>query len=202
MLCLAAVRDYQAIVRELIRNNTKKYVDNGFKADINALYNDPKSNTNEYSKLKWLRPNKINSLEIHRLDCDAYKNQPFKNIFNNPSVLDNAQGSCGNCWFISALTLLGQHEGILNEIFLISYYPQYEHLKYGLCQLKLCIKGKFKIITIDDNLVCRLDNRPNYGKIQNNQLWTSLIEKALAKENKNYENLGKGNLSEGILKYS
>jgi calpain-15 len=102
---------------------------------------------------------------------------------------------------IAAINSLIDNQPLLDEILLTSYINQLDCLKYGIFQIKLCIRGKWKIITIDELLPCNFDNQLTYASTFNNQFYVSLIEKALAKENINYQRLESGNLTEGIFEF-
>ena len=71
--------------------------------------------------------------------------------------------------------------------------------KFGICTVRLCINGEWEEIIIDDMLPC-YKKTLSYDLIfskSKNQLWATLIEKALAKFFGNYNNLIGGGDFEG-----
>lgn len=176
--------------KEITRNN-QKYKDNTFISNNTSLYNYPDHEFNNKIQINWLGPNDINSLEINK--------SQFRTIFNDPNINDSLQGDVGDCWLISAINLLANHKNFLNDIFLRANIRQMECIKNECFKIKLCVRGKWQIVTVDNKLPCYPNNTLKYSNTLNNQLYCSLIEKAVAKVSKNYENLISGTSEEGIL---
>lgn len=88
------------------------------------------------------------------------------------------------------MTSISQHKKILENIFLTTELNQ-----AGIYAMKLFIRGKPWIITIDDTFAfLRKENNLRYAKfdIYNNALWAPLLEKAIAKVKGHYYNLVAG----------
>ena len=202
-LSINAYESFNEIINGLKDNN--QYEDNTFYGN-RALFNDPFNkykyiflNTPDREKklkleIKWFRPSEINSIDL------IHSQNTIRDAIINPHAIDNRQGQLGNCWLIASISLLANKRDFLENIFMTSLIPQYKCRKYGCYPLKLCINGIWSIITIDDRLPCLPDKTLRYSKTYKNQLYSSFIEKALAKVNKNYESLEAGSFPEGINK--
>lgn len=64
------------------------------------LHFNPSNNTN--NQIQWLRPDKINPKEWNDNDRTPWT------IFRDPRPNDVLQGSLGDCWFITALSVLAE----------------------------------------------------------------------------------------------
>ena len=119
-------------------------------------------------------------------------------IYRNINTYDVLQGDLGDCWLVSSITALSNQKHLLKKIFVTSNsITQSRCLNHGCHGLNLCMNGKWETIIIDDMIPCRPDGRVKYAQTYENQMWGSLIEKAIAKYNKTYENLASGKFNEG-----
>lgn len=99
----------------------------------------------------------------------------------------------GTCWFLSALALIAEKPLLLFNLMLTKQYNQ-----NGLHQIRLCKRGEWKVITIDDYLPCDRTNQLVFSYGRRRQFWVPFIEKALAKMYGSYESIGKGACAEGL----
>jgi hypothetical protein len=139
---------------------------------------------------------------------------------------DVMQGALGDCWFISALSVIASNDyllrgefnpGILEdgkideeETIMLStgVYPPLFHgfRRKGLFCFKFFKNFKWRYVIIDDRLPCRkVYNKSEtpkllYGKCRNdNEFWVPLIEKAYAKLHRCYEALIGGFIDDGLV---
>jgi len=172
---------------------TDHFVDAEFPPENKSLYRDGGGlmrktilHSTGFGQVKiWLRPFQIYSLSTE-------KQFPIS-MFNNPSPKDVIQGELGTCWFLSALALVAERPIILyNSILTKQYNPS------GIHQIRLCKRGEWKVITIDDYLPCDKLCKLVFSRAKRNQFWVPFMEKALAKMYASYENIAKGACAEGL----
>ena len=97
------------------------------------------------------------------------------------------QSSLGDCYLIAAMTAISKHPEILDKIFITEELNQ-----AGIYAVKLYIRGKPWIVTVDDTfLFLEKENNLRYAKfdIYSNALWAPILEKAFAKVKGNYYQL-------------
>ncbi|CAF4951815.1 unnamed protein product [Rotaria sp. Silwood1] len=114
-------------------------------------------------------------------------------VFNQPHPMDIIQGRLGNCWFISALSLIAEIPQILEKVMITKQYNP-----AGLYKIRLCNRGIWQVITIDDMLPVTQANTLVFTRSHKKQLFASLIEKALAKMHESYNALEYGRCVEGL----
>lgn len=160
---------------------SKKFTDEDFRPSRQSLY-DKTQLLREGGFFKnylhfnvsvgaWNRPEEIKSLKSEML-C----------LYNNPKPSDVIQGAIGSCWYLSSLSLLTNHPKYFEKIFLTR-----EINDRGIYKFSLCIRGMWKTITVDDFIPCNLTSqRTVFAQIHDNQLFTALLEKALAKVHGSY----------------
>lgn len=128
---------------------------------------------------------------------------------------DVAQGGLGSCWFVSALSLVAEREWLVQRLFRqtplqdsvsasggagggggAGYLPLNRH---GLYQVRLCINGLWRVITVDDRIPCSSYGRDvAYTSCKRRQIWAALLEKAAAKAVGTYAGLASGRVTEGL----
>jgi calpain len=92
---------------------------------------------------------------------------------------DVIQGQLGDCWFLSALSVLGTDDKLLEQCF----WKREEFREYGLYILRFFKDCSIMYVVIDDRLPARAkDGRLIFAGCKNpDELWVPLIEKAYAK---------------------
>ncbi|CAF2096635.1 unnamed protein product, partial [Rotaria magnacalcarata] len=105
-------------------------------------------------------------------------------VFNQTHSKAINQGRLGNCWFISALSLIAEIPQILYKVMITKQYNP-----VGLYKIRLCNRGTWQVVTIDDMLLVTETNSLVFTRSQKKQLFASLIEKALAKIRGSYKAL-------------
>ncbi|CAF3931107.1 unnamed protein product [Rotaria magnacalcarata] len=134
---------------------------------------------------RWLRPEQI------RWSKEAQ--QYSLSVFNQPHSKDINQGRLGDCWFVSALSLIAEIPQILYKVMITKQYNP-----VGLYKIRLCNRGIWQVVTIDDMLPVTETNSLVFTRSQKKQLFASLIEKALAKLHGSYKALESGRCVEGL----
>ncbi|KAF2901391.1 hypothetical protein ILUMI_04794, partial [Ignelater luminosus] len=182
----------------------QSFVDEDFPAEYGSLYYSPEDH--EADDTQWLR---LCNVKLH----GCQNNSPWV-LFRYPLkptdvvqgifcllvfcfVMHNflwVLGAAGNCWLISALSVLAlQHEHIIRRLFIT-----FQVCEEGAYQIRLCKDGKWTSIMVDDRVPCDRDGYPYYAEALENQMWVPLIEKAVAKLYGCYETLVAGHLTEGL----
>ena len=146
----------------------------------------------------WLRPEHL------RYNGKAFiKAGTLPKLFNDPEPEDAKQGTIGDCWFISSLSVLASYnEGhLLRDIFpgQSAYHPS------GAFVVRLCVAGQWKNILIDDQMPCLEGGAWNdknrclsfCGTVRQ-QMWAPFIEKAYAKVCRGYLKLIAGQGGEAL----
>jgi hypothetical protein len=107
---------------------------------------------------------------------------------------DVIQGVLGNCWFVSAMTLISTKESLLRRLFVSS-----KHSDIGLYTLKFYKHGKWKYVHVDDRIPLNTQKKPKYAHCKSpSETWVMLLEKAYAKLHGSYENLQSGWIDYGL----
>ncbi|XP_067136399.1 calpain-D-like [Centruroides vittatus] len=164
-------------------NRKEKFIDESFPPVSKSLYYDPKINKEE---CQWLRPCKIEP-------CYDETETDWVMIRYPLEASDIIQGSLGNCWFVSALTVLVKQPQLLERIIVTkNICPE------GAYQFQLYKNGYWKSVVVDDLLPCDADGFLLYSEAKRKQLWVSLIEKAAAKLYGCYEALESGRVIDGL----
>ena len=99
-----------------------------------------------------------------------------------------AQGSLGDCWLLSAITVLAEKEGQIERVF-----REKMHSIWGKYHIKLYNgkEQKWETVVIDDFVPCK-NKKPIFTKPRGNEMWVLLLEKAFAKLVGSYSGLEGG----------
>lgn len=89
----------------------------------------------------WLRPSELN--------IPAEESFLPISLYSSSSSRDVLQGGIGSCWFISALSVIAERPELLSNILVTKSYNA-----NGLHQIRLCKRGEWVTINIDDYLPC------------------------------------------------
>ena len=93
---------------------------------------------------------------------------------------DVVQGRLGDCWFLSALSVLADRPHLIDRILLTKQYnPE------GAYAVRFFYDGEWKRVIVDDMFPTE-HGQLVYGRCQGRQLWVSIIEKAYAKLHGSY----------------
>lgn len=175
--------DWQRIVK-FCQINKINFVDDSFNPSPKSLYLNPNEHKSDVKSIQWLRPNQIKS------DCNS---SVIWSLFRTPLPSDISQGTLGNCWFLSALSVLAENFDLVKKVMITR-----EISNEGVYQIRLCKDGKWTSVIVDDLLPCDLKSCLIYSQAKRKQLWVPLIEKAMAKLFGSYEALVSGRTVEGL----
>uniref|UniRef100_A0A2K6WE65 Calpain catalytic domain-containing protein n=1 Tax=Onchocerca volvulus TaxID=6282 RepID=A0A2K6WE65_ONCVO len=184
-----AASEYDRIVR-FCKENNMPFIDDSFphsKKSIGDFIIDERLGRKRFNAndFIWLRPQ-----DIYTKDGKRYR----WSVFLDPKPSDIEQGCLGNCWFLSALAVIAERPDILDQIFLTKIYNP-----WGVYQIRLCIDGHWQVVLVDDFFPCHSQTHGlAFATGRRNQLWVSLIEKALAKILGSYAKLPAGRTLEGL----
>uniref|UniRef100_A0A914QKU8 Calpain-15 n=1 Tax=Panagrolaimus davidi TaxID=227884 RepID=A0A914QKU8_9BILA len=174
---------YENVVK-FCKDHRQPFIDDSFPHSSRSIGNF-RSLEKSHIDIVWLRPS-----EIYTKDGRIC---PWK-VFNNPKPTDIEQGLLGNCWLLSGLAVIAERPEILEKIVLTKSYNV-----HGVYKIRLCVDGLFRTVLVDDFFPCHKKSRSMIFAVgRNNQLWPSLMEKALAKIYGNYGNLKAGRAVEGL----
>uniref|UniRef100_A0A7E4UTJ3 Calpain catalytic domain-containing protein n=1 Tax=Panagrellus redivivus TaxID=6233 RepID=A0A7E4UTJ3_PANRE len=171
-------------VMEYCRAHNQPFIDDSFPHSARSIGDFSRLERKDV-QIVWLRP-----AEIYTKDGRV---SPWK-VFANPKPTDIEQGLLGNCWLLSALAVIAERTEILERIVLTKTYNH-----HGVYKIRLCVDGLWQTVLVDDFFPCHKRSKSMVFAVgRNNQLWVSLIEKALAKIYGNYAALKAGRTYEGL----
>ena len=165
-----------------------------------------------------------NQIDWYRMDQISPDSDPLF-ISEGAESKDVIQGSLGDCWFISALSVLATkdhllrgefnksilEDGIIDEednlMLSTGVYPPLMHSfrTKGIFCFRFFKDFKWRYVIIDDRLPCRKIIKNQIPKLiyarcrSENEFWVPLIEKAYAKLHRSYEALISGFIDEGLV---
>ncbi|POM64348.1 Cysteine protease family C02 [Phytophthora palmivora] len=156
-------------------------------------------------KIRWERPiyasdseGEVSPQEDNDED-DNYTMSSTENVFSSNAKLfadgvssgDVIQGCLGDCWFLSALSVVATRSDLLEQTF----WRKDQHKSIGLFVCKFMKNFVWNYVLIDDRLPVygftdKKPGKPYFARCHNpNELWVSLLEKAYAKLHGSYEAL-------------
>lgn len=176
-------------------NDDSHFIDHEFPPNKKSIENRNKRNSFSFLNLIhsvgmkrakcWLRPNELKIPDEESL-------LPIS-LYSGSSSKDVLQGGIGSCWFISALSVIAERPELLSNILVTKSYNA-----NGLHTIRLCKRGEWVTINIDDYLPCDKKGKVIFAYARYRQLWVSFIEKALAKLYGGYKAIVSGACVEGL----
>ncbi|KAG3102646.1 hypothetical protein PC121_g1149 [Phytophthora cactorum] len=155
-------------------------------------------------KIRWERPiyaldNEEDDNSPQEDEEDIYAMSSTDNVFASNATLfadgvssgDVIQGNLGDCWFLSALSVVATRSDLLEQTF----WRRDQHKSKGLFVCKFMKNFVWHYVLIDDRLPVfgftdKKAGKPYFARCRNpNELWVSLLEKAYAKLHGSYEAL-------------
>ena len=188
-------------ILKMCRSTGCPFVDDSFPPATKSLYNPSQHNHFDVTPSHFghrqqetnCRPKHVEWRRPHEVKTDASLSSVPWTVFRTPMPSDISQGILGNCWLLSALSVLAEKPHLVKQIMVTRHVsPE------GAYQVRLCKDGKWTTVLIDDLLPCDSKGHLFYSQAKRKQLWVPLIEKALAKLHGCYEALVSGRAIEGL----
>ena len=89
--------------------------------------------------------------------------------------------------------IIAENPKLLRRLFLVRNFNE-----FGFYQVKLCFRGEWQTISMDDFFPCYPLYKPIFTNSNNMDFWVLLLEKAFAKYHGNYITLEEGSVEEGM----
>jgi hypothetical protein len=105
-------------------------------------------------------------------------------IIDNPEPNDIIQETFSDNNFISSIGCIAEKSNLIKRLFVNENISN-----HGFYIIKLCIKGQWKKIIIDDLFPCYVNGNPYVSHSPSNEIWVLLLEKAVAKYYGSYFNI-------------
>lgn len=147
-----------ASIEANFRKTGQKWTDPDFPPTVQALLRDPATSTrSDWKSLQWRRPE------------DLMKHPVMFEGGADP--LDINQGAIGDCWLLSALSVMTQRPTELMSIFVSK-----EHTAAGVYSVNFWKNGEKINVLIDSNFPATRQNRVAFAKSANeNELWVMIL---------------------------
>lgn len=155
-----------------------------YKSNIHLIFSNLQRIFIDY---KWSRP--------ENLRIPGKENNLQLCLYNNPQPSGVVQGHLSSCWHLSALSALTTNAYFFAKLFNPSQltYETYRPINtQGFYQFRMCVRGIWENVTIDDYLPNDITNKLVFTKLIRGQLYPALIEKALAKIHGSYDSIAFG----------
>ncbi|KAL9657108.1 hypothetical protein ABK040_002734 [Willaertia magna] len=176
---------------EIVTNNNQKFIDLQFPANSKSsiLSKEDEKRNVEMSQL-------INKINGWKRVSEICKNPQL--FIEGCETNDVYQGELGDCWFLSACSILSCYPEIIN--FCITYVPRDCKNGNGKYAFQFYKEGEWKTICIDDYLPVDKENRPVFAHCKDpDELWLPLLEKAYAKLHGSYSSLIGGRCNDALV---
>jgi len=163
------------LLKELEKKKVKKYVDKDFPANETSIGFDVDDD------VVWLRADEFNESEPQLFSDGISPN-------------DIRQGSLGDCYFLSSLSVLAEKPERIEKLFC-------HHIenKFGVYCVTMYCGGIMTDVIVDDYFLCfEDDKRPVFSHSDGPELWVLLVEKAYAKIHGSYYNIESGTASTAL----
>mmetsp|Transcript_128719 Transcript_128719/g.222383 ORF Transcript_128719/g.222383 Transcript_128719/m.222383 type:complete len:1619 (-) Transcript_128719:314-5170(-) len=181
----AAAAERDRIIAECERYG-RRHIDRGFPAGPTSLYYDQEVPPQPIPLVEtWQRPTEVISMESPQLFVTD----------GQPSRMQ--VGHWDTTWLLGAFGLLASRPEMLERLF-VAAYPE-----YGFYQVRFFRFGKWQVVTVDDYLP--VDNRNGLifaRSSKPDELWVSILEKAYAKVQGNYEALRHGSEAQAMMDFT
>jgi calpain-15 len=130
----------------------------------------------------WIRPEKY------------FDECPYDLFLERIEPDDIDQGGLGDCWFLSALCALAEHEDSIKRIFM-----NIKKIKYGCYCIALFLNGLWEEVIIDDFFPATDEDTLKFSQCSANEFWVQLLEKAYAKKMGGYAHLSAWHTTEAFI---
>jgi len=162
------------LLEELEKSKAERFVDKDFPANDRSVGRGMKN-------VIWLRAAEFTDGKP-MLFCDDIEPDDIR------------QGSLGDCYFLSSLSVLAEKPDRIRELFC-----HHEDNKFGAYCVTMCCDGIRTDILLDDSFPCDVKTRkPVFSHGNGPELWVLLLEKAYAKLHGSYMNIENGNAAAAL----
>ncbi|CAF0773042.1 unnamed protein product [Rotaria sordida] len=165
--------------------------------NFNNLFHDPEFPNNKSSLYYTSGFNRTLDNVIWKRPYEICSNPQF--IVKEANRLDLDQGQLGNCWFISAVSMITQNGTIFERVCPLD--QTYDKRYYaGIFHFRFWQFGKWVDVVIDDYLPT-INNRLIFCQNikEPNEFWAPLLEKAYAKLSYSYEGTDAGQTTDALI---
>jgi len=176
------------------------FVDDSFRPTDQSVYIDGRTwsrvdvqerrGAMESRVTQWLRPGEMRR---GNTNFDLF-NQPWCVFRGQPQPDDAKQGSLGDCWLLSAISVLADRPELLRKLF----PGGGEISRSGAYPVRLCLDGEWRVIVVDDMMPCTRYGTLAFSQAARRQLYVPLLEKAFAKAYGSYEAIEAGTCDEAL----
>jgi len=148
-----------------------------------------------YPPLAWRRISQIRYQNRDPGATDRFSNSatPWTVVRDRVNPADIQQGALGDCWFLSALSVLAERPLlVLNLLLTPEYSPQ------GVYLVRFCKNGVWTVVMVDDFFPTDSHGGLAYACGRSKQMWVPLLEKAYAKLHGSYSAIVAGQMYEAL----
>ena len=172
-------------INEILYNLNINFIDLDFLHNDKSLINNNYKYTDINYIIHWKRPQDfLINIKWNNRDENEQNNIKILNKNGSPFKHDVKQGLLPTNNLDCVLNALTEKNNLINRLIINKNINQ-----YGIYKIKLCIKGEWVTVIIDDYFPCIPFSNPIPSSTYSNDLWVLLIQKALAKAFGNYFNL-------------
>ena len=175
---------YEDILAQCERKKTK-YIDDSFPPKAKSLINDwndesedIQEKVDEWKEFEWVRAS-----ECEELNDDEGTLAVF---VDDVTPSDIQQGSLGDCYFLSVLSVLAEVPHRIQRLFITDRTNE-----YGIYAIQMQKNGELKEVVVDEFFPCD-ELGPCFSKANGNELWVLILEKCWAKLHGSYERIEAG----------
>ena len=152
----------------------KKYDDPDFRPNNDHLCADAKAYKEFFYRFTWKRL------------ADVYKKKKPVIFDSKIEPADIQQGALGDCYFLSALSVMAEKPDRIRKLFLSD-----EINEAGVYGVRITKNGIYQEVVLDDHVPVYKD-KPAFSNTKGVELWVVLLEKAWAKVHGSYERIEAG----------
>ncbi|KAJ3443723.1 calpain [Anaeramoeba flamelloides] len=164
----------ELLIIKQCQKSGEKFTDPDFPPNMSSIVINVNNYKDKLNRVKeWKRASEIPSEES---EIALFK--------EGMSPEDIEQGSLGDCYLLSSISVLSLKEEKVLKIFLTKKYQP----EFGFFIVRFFSNDQWHKIIVDDYLPCGRNGRPIFARSKNNdELWVQIIEKAYAKLFGSYE---------------
>ena len=176
----------------LLTKSYDEFKNNNTENDNNIYWKD-----NSFNLQAQVNPGKKIDQICHVTDMNLKGSSPMLFPTGDHSLThDIMQGELGDCYFISALSVLADRPSRIKNIF---GYTE-NAFNAGISVVSVNHDGIWEYVLLDHYFPCNENKNPVFSKSRKGKhiLWVSLVEKAYAKLHSSYEAIESGTTSESL----